>query len=188
MRGEIAYKILDFFENKSAEMLDLLEVFLESGYGASAGKINYKFDLKQSARHSEKIHRERKRKLQKYIYKLKKEGFISENSFKKLSLSKKGKEKFEVLKKNKAFDKNSYKKEAGKEVIIISYDIPLLFNRERNALRGILKTLGFNMVHQSVWVGKIKLPENFVSALEQAGILNYVEILKVTKSGSLKEM
>ena len=72
--------------------------------------------------------------------------------------------------------------------IIVSYDIPVLFNRERDGLRNVLKVLGFKMVHKSVWVGKVKLPEQFISMLEKCGILEYVEILKVTKRGSLQSV
>jgi len=188
MRGDVIYKILSFLENKSLEMTDLFLAFTESGYGASMGKIDYQYNKRQADRYFVQIEREKKRNLQKYIYKLKSDGLISENSFKKINLSKKGEKKLDLIKKTRILDKNLYKKENGKEVIIISYDIPVLFNRERNALREILKILGLKMIHQSVWVGKIKLPNNLIVALEKAGILEYVEIFKVTKSGSLKEI
>ena len=85
-----------------------------------------------------------------------------------------------------SLNRNLYKKKHGNKVVVISYDIPIAFNRERNVLRGLLKALGFNLVHKSVWVGKVKLPERFVSDLGRMGILEYVEILEVTKSGTLK--
>ena len=60
------------------------------------------------------------------------------------------------------------------------------FNRERNILRDILRMLGFNLIHKSVWIGKVKLPERFIADLQRLGILEYVEILEVTKSGTLE--
>ena len=62
------------------------------------------------------------------------------------------------------------------------------FNRERDILRDIMKLLGFNIIHQSVWVGKVKLPKQFIIDLEIMGILKYVEIMEVTKKGSLKNV
>ena len=69
---------------------------------------------------------------------------------------------------------------------IISYDLPVAFNKERNILRDMLRVLGFNLVHKSVWVGKVVLPERFVADLSRLGILDYIEILEVTKEGTLK--
>src|SRR3990172_6818133 len=100
-----------------------------------------------------------------------------------LELSRKGKEKLEKFKNN--IDKNSYQKEASNELIIISYDIPEKMSRERRILRELLHILGFNMVHKSVWIGKVKLPELFLHDLKRMKIDDYVEILKVTKTGSL---
>jgi len=71
-------------------------------------------------------------------------------------------------------------------VVVVSYDIPIAFNRERNILRDMLRMLGFNLVHKSVWVGKVLLPEKFVADLSRLGIIDYVEILEVTKNGTLK--
>jgi len=71
-------------------------------------------------------------------------------------------------------------------VIVISYDIPVAFNKERNILRDMLRTLGLYMVHRSVWVGKVVLPERFVIDLNKLGVMDYVEILEVTKNGTLK--
>ena len=81
-----------------------------------------------------------------------------------------------------------FTKEKGNTVIIVSYDLPIAFNRERDILREILKILGFNLIHKSVWVGKVKLPEQFIIALEKLKILSFVEILEVTKHGTLKEI
>ena len=188
MRGDIAYKILGFLEDRGADVVDLMETFLESGYGATVGKIDYKYGLKQQKRQALKFERDKKRNLQKYIFKLRSDGLIVNDSSQKIYLSVKGKKKLESLKKNKIFDESLYKRENGDEVIIVSYDIPVLFNRERDGLRNVLKVLGFKMVHKSVWVGKVKLPEQFISMLEKCGILEYVEILKVTKRGSLQSV
>lgn len=188
MRGESIYKILNFLEDRSMGITDMISSMLESGYGATLGKIDYKYQIKQKNRQIYKINRENKRHLQKYLSKLKTEGFIKENEQEKVSLTVKGQDKLNALKKDKTIDKKSFKKEKGNRVIIISYDLPVAFNRERDILREILKILGFNLIHKSVWVGRVKLPKQFIIALEKLKILKFVEILEVTKQGTLKEI
>ena len=188
MKGETIYKILDFLEDVSMDTADFLGAFLSAGYGATPGKIDYKYRKKSEQRFHYQLDRDKRRRLQVYLSKLKGDGLILENSSKEIALSVKGKTKLHLLKKKKILDKHSYKKENGDRVIIISYDLPVPFNKERNILRDILRMLGFNMVHKSVWIGKVKLPEQFIDALGKLEILSFVEILEVTKNGSLKSI
>ena len=152
------------------------------------GEMEYQHNIRDQARHSYQINRERKRNLQKYIYKLKSQGFLLENPERKIVVSVKGKRKFESLKNDKIIDRKQYKKEVSDKVTIVSYDLPVAFNKERNILRDILRLLGFGLVHKSVWVGKVKLPKQFILALEKLGIIKFVEILEVTKNGSLNKI
>lgn len=186
MRGEIIYKILSFLEESALNTADLTDVIISSGYGASMGKIEYEFNKKVEKRTKNQIKHEKIRKIQKYLYKLDKEGFILKNSSGKINLAPKGKRKLSVFKKSFLLNKTHYKKEIGDNVIMISYDIPVAFNKERDILRDILKILGFNLIHKSVWIGKVKLPKEFIIDLGKLGILDYLEILEVTKNGSLK--
>ena len=186
MKGDTIYKILDFLEDRSMATADFFSGFLAAGYGATLGEMEYQHNIRDQARHSYKIDREKKRNLQKYIYKLKNQGLISKNPSGKIFLSSKGKKKLCLLTKNRILDKKEYKKESSDKVTIISYDIPIAFNRERAILRDLLKLLGFQMIHKSAWVGKVKLPSQLVTDLDKLGILEFVEILEVTKSGSLK--
>ena len=182
------YNILDFIENRSIDMIDFFVAFLKAGYGASMNKIDYEYNILKKKRDKDYFDRERKRRLQKYISKLTKEGLIAKDFNNKLSISLKGKERLKKLRENRILDKRQYQNEKGDKIIIVSYDLPVIFNKERNRLRDTLKILGFNMVHKSVWVGKVKLPKEFFIALEKLNILDCVEVLEVTKSGSLKEI
>ena len=186
MQGEILYKILNFLEDRITETFDFSDAFLSAGYGASFWKLESEHKKRKEKRVVYQQDREKRRRLQKYIYNLKKDGLIDQNSSNQFVLTKNGKDKLEFFKNQILINKNNYKKEVGDKVIIISYDIPVVFNKERNNLRDILKSLGFNLVHKSVWIGKVKLPKHFVTALEKLNILDYVEILEVTESGSLK--
>jgi len=186
MRGQKIYKILDMLENAAMSMVDITDVFLSAGYGASMSKIDYEFSKKENARVDYKIKKIQKRQLEQYIYKLKKDGLLNEDPRGKMRLTLLGKDKMTKLRKNKLLDKNYFQKENGSKVIIVSYDLPISFNRERDLLRGVLLALGFNKIHQSVWVGKVKIPTSFLHDLKILGILRFVEILEVTKQGSLK--
>ncbi len=186
MRGDKIYKILDFFEDRAATVADLAGVFLSAGYGASMGEIDREYEKIRQNRESSRFEREEKRDLEKYIYKLKAEGLLKEDSSRRIKLSMKGKRKAASLRKSRILGKNFFRKETSDKVIIVSYDLPLLFNRERDMLRNVLRILGFHMIHKSVWVGKVKVPRKFIVGLQKLRILKYVEILEVTKQGSLK--
>ena len=186
MKGEIIYKILTSLEEKAINMIDLMSVIISSGYGASMGKIEYELEKKNKKRINNQVEKEKIRKLKKYLSKLGKDGLISKNSSEKIDLTPKGKRKLNLFKKSFLFNQVKYKKEKSDYIIMISYDIPIAFNKERGMLRDILRYLGFNLVHKSVWVGKTKLPKEFIVDLEKLGILDYLEILEVTKNGSLK--
>jgi|SRR3989338_3571497 len=188
MKGEIIYKILDFLEDTSMDSVNFWSAILKAGYGATTGKIDREYKIASEKTYYYRLEREKKRHLQKYLSKLKNQGLITENSSKQIILSQKGKKKLGVLKNNKILNKNSYHKQAGDKVIIISYDLPTPFNKERDILRDILKMLGFNMIHKSLWVGKVKIPKDFVVAIEKLGILKFIEILEVTKNGSLNQL
>jgi hypothetical protein len=186
MKGEILYRVLDLLEDKAMETSDFFEAILRAGYGASFGKLEREHRKLWVARHKYQMDRENKRRLQKYISKLKKGGFIFETISGNLSLSKKGERKLKSLENGYFLNKRDYKKETGDKIIIVSYDVPVLFNKERNSLRDVLKVLGFSVIHKSVWVGKVKLPESFIKDLERLKILDYVEIIEITGEGTLK--
>ena len=180
------YKILSFLEGGALSAIDLADVFIRSGYGASIGKIEYEFSKKGERRIKNQINQEKIRRIRKYLSKLDKEGFISKNLSEKINLTREGKKKLSIYKKSFLLNKTDYKKEIGHNVIMVSYDIPVAFNKERDILRDLLNMLGFKLVHKSVWVGKVKLPKEFILDLGKLGIFDYVEILDVTKNGSLK--
>ncbi|MBI3305591.1 hypothetical protein HYZ82_00445 [Candidatus Nomurabacteria bacterium] len=188
MRGEIIYKILDFISDQIIDQFDFADAFLSAGYGASRSKMQYEFSKIQDKRTISKLKKQKIDNLRKYLSKLKKAGLVGEDESKKIYLSKKGKGRLIYLQKSFLSNKNLYKKRLADRVTVISYDIPIAFNRERNILRDMLKMLGFNLIHKSVWIGRVLLPKRFISDLSNLGITDYVEILEVTKNGTLKEI
>jgi len=197
MRGDFILKILETVEDAAISMVDLFEVISSSGYGASRSKLEYELS-KQRGKRAEKLverefKRQQKQKYYNFIRYLKKNGLIDEkkNEGKKiLSITKKGREKFLFLKKqNKDFlPEILYQKEEGSKFIIIIFDIPEIDKRKRNWLRAVLRNLEFKMIQKSVWMGKIKIPKDFLSDLHEINLVNCVEIFEISKTGSLERL
>jgi hypothetical protein len=188
MKGDKINKILDLISSQSLIMVDLLEALIRSGYGAPMSKLDREYNKLKRGRENLQFEKLKRRQLENYIYKLRSEGLVTESSDKKIILSQKGKDKSNKLKKNEFLDKKNFTKKKSDRVIIVSYDLPIKFNRERDRLREILKVLGFKMIHKSVWVGKVRLPENLIRGLDKMHLLAYIEILEITKHGSLKPL
>lgn len=81
-----------------------------------------------------------------------------------------------------------YQKEIVDSWTILSYDIPEKYKRRRLWLRSVLKNIGFQMLHKSVWIGKAKIPENLILDLGKLNLLNYIEIIGITKQGTLRRL
>lgn len=186
MKGEIIYKILGTVGDKMLDCVDFTNAILKAGYGATGKKIEYEFHKIQHRKIISNINNEKINNFNKYLSKLKSEGLILENNLKQIYLSDKGKNKLKNFQNSFPLNKDLYKKKIGERVIVVSYDIPIAFNKERNVLRDILRTLGFHLVHKSVWVGKVILPEKFIADLHRLEIIDFVEILEVTKNGTFK--
>lgn len=188
MKGDLLYNILDFVADRSMDQVDFFEAFLKAGYGASLGRLEH--EHRKIARRREKYtyQREEKRRFLKYLSALKQDGLILEHTKGQIKISAVGKKKLKLLNRNKILNASNFQKEKSDRILIITYDLPVKFNKERSKLREILRILDFHKIQQSVWVGKSKIPLNFIRALKEANILKYVEILEVTKKGSLVEL
>ncbi len=71
---------------------------------------------------------------------------------------------------------------------IIVFDIPEKERQKRGWLREILRGLGFRMLQQSVWIGKNKIPEQFLYDLRQKHLLPYIHVMEIGKSGTMREL
>lgn len=94
------------------------------------------------------------------------------------------------LNKLKVLEENNtkYKSESDGRVKIIIFDIPEKDRKKRAWLREVLKILNFKILQQSVWIGKNKIPEEFLFDLHQKNLVSFIHILEVTKSGTIKEL
>lgn len=127
------------------------------------------------------------RRFSKLVSTLKAQGLVAEDQIKKcLILTSKGTDKIENLRDTALSNFYSFKET--KELKIVLFDIPEKESAHRAWLREVLKNLKFTMLQKSVWVGNSSLPEEFMNDLRARGIDKFVEILAVTKSGTLRQI
>lgn len=122
------------------------------------------------------------------LNKLKNQGFIKKKQSKDGSLwniTKRGFEKLGLINKKKKHEYDSVK---DNKVKIITFDIPERERWKRAWLREALSIQNFSMLHQSVWVGKNKIPEQFLEDLHDMNLIKHVHILEVNASGTIKEL
>ena len=202
MRGEIFFKLLKTIVEVGGDTKDIIEAMLIAGYGASfrrVGEVRYRLSLERQER-KDKEEREMKvqQRIHSFLYHLKKEGFVRESeeeNHKKLELTTAGRRKLDLLRseldkklKSALPEVTLYEKKRGDRYIIIVFDIPEKERRKRAWLRSVLKNLGFAMLQKSVWLGKAKLPENFILDLKRLNLFEFIEILSITKSGTLRQV
>lgn len=191
-RGEIKLAVLDALEDGVTEIADLFIAFLNAGYGASLGQIQREKSRLESLNIDARIEREAKRKFSKIIYSLKQDGLIREEKRKGIKtflLTTQGNKKREKLRKRiKALPYLDYPKPTGSSIILISYDVPEKERHKRDWTRRAMDALGFQPVHESVFVGKGRLPKRFLDDLYELRLMGHLEIMEISKKGTLRKM
>ncbi len=191
MRGEILLKALEFLYDGAMTQVDFFGAVLSAGYGAGLSSIEYEYQKRSRMAEAKKsqtgIQKDRKRRLAVFVSKMKHDGLIKKSENNKFTISSKGIDKLNKLKHSLPTKFYKQKTEQNSS-IIISFDVPERLRRKRNWLREVIRNLGFKMVHQSVWVGKGKIPIDFIKDLENLKILEFVEIFEISKTGSLKKI
>lgn len=200
MRGHILLKALDLLEESAYTTGDFLMAFL------SSTKYNYShlrnFRPKKHKTVAKEITRhlavqENTRKNQQRIYnllnKLSREGLIQKTSDKngaKWKITPNGKAKKEAIVSAlaSALPIPEYKIERSSFFILVIFDIPETERRKRVWLRRVLKNLEFRMLQKSVWLGKTKVPSEFLETLNEFNLLTFVEIFSISKTGSLRQV
>ena len=154
--------------------------FSARGGSASGGKSDWSKSYSES------------QKFYSLVYYLKKQGLIESKKDGRGSLWRirpAGVEKLSNIKKGKIFSASSINyREEPDTLKIVAFDIPAKENNKRFWLRAVLKRIGFKMLQKSVWFGKKKIPESFMNDLRERGMIDYVHVLAVSKTGSLREL
>ncbi|MBI5306258.1 hypothetical protein HZB04_01590 [Candidatus Wolfebacteria bacterium] len=133
----------------------------------------YKKIVKTQEEAIKEIKEIKEKTLRRTLYRLKKSGFIkNENAVWKIT--NKGKEYVKNKLSAKIPHFKHLKVENKQKEIIVIFDIPELYKKSRNWLRGELRELGFIQIQKSVWLGPSPLPKEFIEYLNEINILRYL--------------
>ena len=138
--------------------------------------------------------KEQKRLEEKTFYtllsRLKSDGLVGKQKKGGISvwrITTKGRGRLTNLKETKknVLPQKTYRATPDDQLRIVIFDIPECFRHIRNWLRITLEMLGFRLLQKSVWIGKQKIPEEFLYDLRKLNMLKYVHIFAVSKRGSI---
>lgn len=192
MKGENKLKVLEFLENSGQALEELFFIFTVP-YGTSFHRAEYLLYKKREENFQRKSDAKARHRFHELLYRLRKEGLVAESKKDNelfLKLSEKGRSILEKLrsKSAKALPPKKYEIKDDNVLKIIIFDIPEEKKRYREWLRSVLKNLDFEMLQKSVWTGKTKIPEALLYDFKKLDLLPHIEILAVTKSGTLKKI
>jgi len=188
-RGDIAISIFERLLDVAQTAGEVSTVLITSPYGTSYRGFEKRLNDLRSRGAKGTFQSVQRQRFHAYISKLKREGFIREGALKKLSLTEAGHGYLKnLLRKKRATLPTHYAVQKSSAWIIVSFDVPEKERRKRAWLREALKNLGFRMIHKSVWIGKVKIPERFLHNLRRQNIWGAVEIFEITKGGTLKHI
>ena len=187
-RGSKIRKILSFLKDSAhttAEILEMLLLHNPNRYKVTKNLLGYmevpKFNYKEWKKQEE-------RRLSALISKLYSQGLVKkEKTTGKILLKSTGAgfKKLKILNKEKILSIKAYKENKSEELMLIIFDIPEKFKHKRVWLRRQIKELGFELLQKSVWMGKYKIPEEFIRDLKDMKILSYIHIFQISKAGSI---
>jgi hypothetical protein len=195
-RGDKTQLILEVIQEQAVKTADVLAFFLGtflSPYYSSRRKLYYamRHGIPQNFLDAYKKrlqHKNETRNFYSLLSYLREQGFIKQEKIKgetviKITLD--GKRKLNVLYEHM---QNWKIGESDGRLRIVIFDIPESRKNDRKWLRSALRTCGFTLLQKSVWTGKRKLPVEFITALQERGLLSFIQILEITRSGIVREL
>ena len=185
----ILTRILQLLSEAAMDATALSAAVIVSGYGASRRRIETrKEEILESCRESSKqsyIDKRRRQSFKSILSKLKRDGLIREKD-EGFTITQLGIDKLRQL--CNYLPAQKYKKESSNSVTIFMFDIPEKERYMRDWLRRKILEMDFKLVQKSVFVGKGKIPEEFINDLRRFNIVHYIDIFSVTKRGSLRQI
>lgn len=124
--------------------------------------------------------KKRRKSFQKFIYYLKKKGYIRIKSLEEsqaVLLTQKGREKAIKAKFRKAGQEKSKRKDG--KCIMVFFDIPEKKRRKRDLLREHLQFLGYEMLQRSVWICPYDVLEETKMLIREYGLDSYVNLFLI---------
>lgn len=190
----IVEKILEVLQMQAENAVDLFNIittdrstsYRRARRSLLRGPAEFKYDWADLYRRRQAFH--------SLLNKLKREGFIVRKRAVRNSLwsvTEQGLERLSFLrdkrKRGPGLSKKKYYVKKNQGVVIIAFDVPERERKKRSWLRASLLSLGFKKIQQSVWLGRIRIPSEFIEDLKDHNMLSYIQIFSVSKKGTLVE-
>ncbi|PIR86837.1 MAG: hypothetical protein COU11_03195 [Candidatus Harrisonbacteria bacterium CG10_big_fil_rev_8_21_14_0_10_49_15] len=137
-----------------------------------------------------KLNKSAKKRFSQLTYELRRDQLIAiDPKSQKFQITTTGRDWLHQFLKKKSPELPEYnpKTQPQKTVTVFSYDIPEKQRIYRNWVRATVVSFGMKPLQQSVYIGKIKLPEEFIKDLVSFELDEYVEIFEITKAGTLRQ-
>lgn len=191
-KNDLVIILLEALKITSLLTLDIADLML-SGYRWIDHRVQR--ELKHRSIYRQKILNNKfeklkeKRRLHNLLYQLQKKGYISKQRVSKntnWSITIKGLRKLALLKSVIRLPEKDFQSLPDRTIKVIIFDIPEKHRVARNWLREKLIDMGFKLLQQSVWIGKRKLPLEFITLLKNLNLIpHYVKIFTVNDEGSI---
>jgi DNA-binding transcriptional regulator PaaX len=193
IKSKKAMKMLEVIGEGVLETSDILFAIMTSPYGSSHSRLTRQKEKIQQARGEIISDLKEKQHLYDLITRFKKEGLVTKKGKKKKvwALTQRGEKELKKLKiyygKNN-LPQRKYSSKVSDNLTIIAFDVPEKERHKREWLRRKLIEMKFKLLQGSVWIGKRRVPEEFVEDLSVCRLLPCVEIFTVSKKGSLSKL
>ena len=190
MRGVTA-AILEKLADGAWGVEVVVETILASPPGTSLSTMLYRMDRSMANIERIRIDLALRKQIRSTISVLKKEGLVAKSGAKegrRIWLTHKGQKRWEKIKKRQGdpLPKRSYRALPGATLLFISFDIPESERHKRQWLCYVLEKAGFRRIQKSVFAGKMKVPRELVEDLVRLHLEGAVEIVAITRSGTLR--
>lgn len=187
-RGEITLKILRLIKRGLYATDELFEIFLgdptATPYRRLLGIKRYRRPLAPT---QEELENKERQLFYNLLWKLQKQGLVEKRK-RSWFITKKGEEREALILGRWKIELPSrkYESEKSNALKLVIFDVPERERRKRFWLRSALLRMDFERLQKSVWIGKVKIPEEFLEDLRRLNLLPYIEIFAITKTGSLR--
>lgn len=183
-KGYLKFAVLEILSHSALVVVDILDA-MASGYPA----------LKRQNKRHENLSKtisnlKEKQKFYSLLNRMKRSGLVTKNKGSKTStwqITKNGIKMLDFIKNQTTFPKINYKVQSSDSYVIVTFDIRESEKRKREWLRKALIQMGFIRLQDSVYVGKLGLPDDFFKDLENLKLLFDVKIFSINKEGNLKD-
>lgn len=167
----------------------MVEIMLSTPRGSSFGHMHRNMDRVISNIERRRIDAALKKQIRSTVAALEAQGIVAAQggTNRILRLTAQGRKRWKKMKESGySFPQPRYVAEKSSHLILVIFDIPERERRKRQWLCTALDSLGFLRIQKSVFAGKAAMPEAFAADLAKLHLERAVEMLVVTKAGTLR--